>query len=423
MLEPTAVFTKDSKGGSVPLIVLNRPAGYGTRPAVILKNHPDLPLSHLRTVLRKFCYIGNSCIFYLSGLVLLAVFAIEVILLSQIDLRSDTVTRPSPEMRKKMAKAEVGDDVYGEDPTVNRLQEMAADRLGFEAGLFVPSGSMGNQVAIWSHTESGQEVIVEEKSHVYNYELGTMSAFSGVTPRPIPSEDGTLNVEELKKEINPDKYYLPETGLITLENTHNNQGGKVYPRERIQEVIDFAEERELPVHLDGARLFNASVASGMKPSKIVEGFNSVMFCLSKGLGAPVGSMLVGSEEFMNDALVGRKRFGGGMRQVGILAAAGIYALENNIGRLNEDHKKAEKLWNELKDLGFGLTPDPVETNIFFTSTASIGVNAVDLAEFLKEKGIVIGPRNEREIRFVTHLDVSEDDIDQTIAGIKDYLAG
>lgn len=343
--------------------------------------------------------------------------------MSQIDLRSDTVTRPSPELRQRMAEAEVGDDVYGEDPTVNRLQEMAADILGFEASLFVPSGSMGNQVAIWSHTESGQEVIVEKQSHVYNYELGTMSAFSGVTPRPIPSDDGTLEVEEIKKEINPDKYYLPETGLITLENTHNNQGGKVYPYERIQEVLDFADGIGLPVHLDGARLFNASVASGMDPDKIVEGFSSVMFCLSKGLGAPVGSMLVGSEEFIETALVGRKRFGGGMRQVGILAAAGIYALENNVERLAKDHEKAKKLWKELKELGFGLTPDPVETNIFFARTDSIGVNAVDLAEFLKEKGIAIGPRDEREIRFVTHLDVTEDDIDKAIAGIKDYLSG
>ena len=341
--------------------------------------------------------------------------------MTEIDLRSDTVTRPSPEMRQKMAEAEVGDDVYAEDPTVNRLQEMAANMLGFEAALFVPSGSMGNQVAIWSHTESGQEVIVESKSHVFNYELGTMSSFSGVTPRPITSEDGTLDVEDIKKAIQPDKYYLPETGLITLENTHNNQGGKVYPYEKLREVIDFADRVGLPLHLDGARLFNASVASGMEVSKIVDGFSSVMFCLSKGLGAPVGSMIVGSEELMEKALVGRKRFGGGMRQVGILAAAGIYALENNVDRLAEDHANAEKLWSELNELGFDLTPEPVETNIFFARTDAIEVNAHKLAEFLEEKGIVIGPRNEREIRFVTHLDVSEEDIDRAVDGIKEYL--
>ncbi|MFB6291386.1 MAG: low-specificity L-threonine aldolase [Candidatus Bipolaricaulia bacterium] len=343
--------------------------------------------------------------------------------LTQIDLRSDTVTCPSPEMRERMAEAEVGDDVYAEDPTVNKLQEMAADILGFDAGLFVPSGSMGNQVAIWSHTESGQEVIVEEQSHVYNYELGTMSSFSGVTPRPIHSEDGTLDVEKIEKEIKPDKYYLPETGLLTLENTHNNHGGKVYPYDRIRKVIDFADEIDLPVHLDGARLFNASVASGVEPKKIVEGFSSVMFCLSKGLGAPVGSVLVGSEEFINEALVGRKRFGGGMRQVGILAAAGIYALENNIERLEEDHDNAKKLGKELKKLGFVLTPDPVETNIFFANTRKVGVNAKDLAEYLKDKGIVIGPRSDREIRFVTHLDVAEEDVDRTLKEIRNYMAG
>ncbi len=343
--------------------------------------------------------------------------------MTQIDLRSDTVTRPSPEMRQKMAEAEVGDDVYAEDPTVNKLQDMAAELLGFEAGLFVPSGSMGNQVAIWSHTDSGQEVIVEKKSHVYNYELGTMSSFSGVTPRPIFSEDGTLSVEEIEKEINPDKYYLPETGLITLENTHNNQGGKVYPHEKIREVIDLADEIGLPVHLDGARLFNASVASGMEPDRIVDGFNSVMFCLSKGLGAPVGSMLVGSKEFIEKALVGRKRFGGGMRQVGILAAAGIYALENNVERLAQDHANAEKLWNELKELGFELKPEPVETNIFFADSETIGVDANELAEHLKEKGIIIGPRSKWKIRFVTHLDVTEEDIEKVVEEIKDYLAG
>lgn len=342
--------------------------------------------------------------------------------MAEIDLRSDTVTRPSLEMRQAMAEAEVGDDVYAEDPTVNRLQEKAAEMLGFEASLFVPSGTMGNQVAIWTHTDPGQEVIVEKESHVYNYELGVMSDFSGVTPRPIASDDGTLEIEEIKKEINPPKYYLPETGLITLENTHNYQGGKVYPQEKIREVIDFANEAGLPVHLDGARVFNAAVASNREPSEIVNGLSSVMFCLSKGLGAPVGSMLVGSEEFIEKALVGRKRFGGGMRQVGILAAAGLYALENNVERMAEDHENAKKLWKALKELGFGLKPDPVETNIFFADTEKAGVNAEELAAFLKNRGIIIGPRGENEIRFVTHLDVDEDDIDRAIAGIKNYMA-
>ncbi len=342
--------------------------------------------------------------------------------MSEIDLRSDTVTRPSTEMRKKMAHAEVGDDVYAEDPTVNRLQDLAADLLGFEAGLFVPSGSMGNQVAIWSHTDPGEEVILEKESHVYNYELGTMAAFSGVTPRPLPSERGALEVDRIEGEIKPDKYYLPETGLIALENTHNNKGGRVYPYHDLQEAVDFAHEKGIPVHLDGARVFNAAVASDMNPAEITEGFDSVMFCLSKGLGAPVGSLLVGSQEFIDRALVGRKRFGGGMRQVGILAAAGIYALQNNVERLRRDHENARKLGTELRELGFDLTPDPVETNIFFVDTTEIDVDARELARALREKGIVIGPRDQRVIRFVTHLDVDGPDIDRTVSEIKEFLA-
>ncbi len=339
----------------------------------------------------------------------------------EIDLRSDTVTRPTEEMRKQMARAEVGDDVYGEDPTVNKLQETAAELLGFEAGLFVPSGSMGNQVAIWVHTESGQEVIVEEESHVFNYELATMSAFSGVSPRPVQSETGAMEIADIERAIQPDKYYLPETGMIAVENTHNNKGGRVYPEGKLRETVKFANDVEIPIHLDGARIFNAAVASGRDPKNITEGLNSVMFCLSKGLGAPVGSVLVGSQEFIDQALVGRKRFGGGMRQVGILAAAGLYALENHVDRLELDHENAKKLGEALKELGFGLTPDPVETNILFVDTSPLGVNAKELAAYLKEEGIVIGPRDEKVIRFVTHLDVDENDIDRTIEHIKDYL--
>lgn len=343
--------------------------------------------------------------------------------MAKIDLRSDTVTRPSSEMRKEMANAEVGDDVYSEDPTVNELQELAAEILDFEAGLFVPSGTMGNQVAIWSHTTSGQEVIVEEDCHIFNYELGSASAFSGVTPRPVPSTDGVLKIQKIKSRITPDKYYLPETGMIALENTHNNKGGRVYPYEELRKTVNFARENGIPLHLDGARLFNASIASGREPSELVKGFDSVMFCLSKGLGAPVGSMLVGSEEFIKEALIGRKRFGGGMRQVGVIAAAGIYSLKNNISRLQEDHENAKMLGQELKDLGFGLTPDPVETNIIFVNTQQAGVDAFDLAKSLRKKGIVIEPRNSGNIRFVTHLDVNREDIEKTIKTIKDYLAG
>jgi len=343
-------------------------------------------------------------------------------ILPEIDLRSDTVTRPSDSMREAMASAPVGDDVYGEDPTVNRLQEMAADLFGFDASLFVPSGTMGNQVAIWSHTRAGEEVIVEAKSHVYIYELGTMSAFSGVTPKPIPSDDGTLAVEKIEEAIPADKYYLPNTGLIALENTHNNQGGRVYPLEKIREVIEFASSLDIPVHLDGARVLNAAVATDTPPDEITEGFSSVMFCMSKGLGAPIGSMLLGSDEFIEKALVGRKRFGGGMRQAGVLAAAGIYALENNVDRLAEDHDNARYLAEELKDLGFEISPDPTQTNIFFVSTKSNGVSALELADYLKADGIIIGPRDDDNIRFVTHLDLSREDIEKAVGSIKDYLS-
>lgn len=339
----------------------------------------------------------------------------------EIDLRSDTVTKPTDEMRDEMATAPVGDDVYAEDPTINRLQEMAAEVLGFEAGLFVPSGTMGNQVAIWSHTEAGEEVILEGDSHIYIYELATMSAFSGVMPRTIKTDNGVLPVEEVRDSIHPNKYYLPRTGLIALENTHNNQGGRVYPPEEIRELLEFAGSVGIPVHLDGARVFNAAVALDLPVKELVDGFDSVMFCLSKGLGAPVGSVLVGSESFIGKALVGRKRFGGGMRQAGIIAAAGVYALENNVDRLAEDHANARRLAGALKDMGFSVTPEPTETNIFFANTEEIGVNANDLAAELNKSGIVIGPRDGENIRFVTHLDVDGSDIDKTVEAIEDYL--
>lgn len=321
-----------------------------------------------------------------------------------------------------MANAPVGDDVYAEDPTVNKLQELSADLLGFESALFVPSGTMGNQVAIWSHTEAGEEVIVEAEAHVFNYELGTMGAFSGVTPRPIQSSDGTLSVEKVEAAIPGDAYYLPSTGLITLENTHNNHGGRVYPLEKTKELLAFAVSKDLPVHLDGARIFNAAVASGKPPKELAEGFDSVMFCLSKGLGAPIGSLLVGSEEFISKALVGRKRFGGGMRQAGIIAAAGIYALENNIERLAEDHQNASILATGLKELGFSVSPYPTETNIFFVNTESLDISANELANYLKQEGIVISPGDDHNIRLVTHLDVDKEDMEVTLEKIKDFLA-
>lgn len=338
-----------------------------------------------------------------------------------IDLRSDTVTRPTDEMRKAIYEAPVGDDVYGEDPTVNELQEMSADILGFESALFAPSGSMGNQVSIASHTDHGEEIIVEKKSHIFNYELAGASFISGVMPRPISTEDGILPLNKVKEAVQEDTYYLPRTGLVTMENTHNNQGGRVYPQKKAKEVIDFAHGENIKVHLDGARVFNAAQAAGKSPSKLTEGFDSVMFCLSKGLGCPVGSMVVGSEDFIEKAKVARKRLGGGMRQVGILAAAGVYALENHVERLKEDHSNAKRLADGLYELGFEVDPQPPESNIFFTSTEKLNLDAYELQEKLAELGIKIGPRNREKIRMVTHLDINEEEVEFVLDSIRDIL--
>jgi threonine aldolase len=238
-----------------------------------------------------------------------------------VDLRSDTVTKPTPEMRRAMAEAEVGDDVYGEDPTINRLEQRAAEIFGREAAIFVPSGTMGNQVAIKIHTRPGQEIICEERCHVFNYEMAMMAHFSGCLGRPIHAENGILRWAQIERKITPKTYYYAQTGLVSLENTHNMAGGTVYPPEVADEICDGAHTAGLPVHLDGARVFNASVALGKPVAEITRRFDSVMFCLSKGLGAPVGSLLVGSKQFITQARIYRKSLGGGMRQAGVLAAA------------------------------------------------------------------------------------------------------
>src|SRR6478672_10523855 len=260
---------------------------------------------------------------------------------AMLDFRSDTVTKPTPEMRCAMAEAEVGDDVYGEDPTINRLEERAAQIFGREASIFVPTGSMGNQIAIKIHTHHGQEIICEERGHIFNYEMATLASFSGCLVRPIYGEDGALSWAEIAKRIAPGIYYKAQTGLISLENTHNMAGGTVYRQEVADEICDRAHEAGLPVHLDGARVFNAATALGKPVAQVTKKFDSVMFCLSKGLGAPVGSMLVGSRKFIDDARACRKALGGGMRQAGVLAAAGLVALEKHTARLKEDHDHAK----------------------------------------------------------------------------------
>ncbi len=335
-----------------------------------------------------------------------------------IDLRSDTVTKPTPQMRKAMAEAEVGDDVYGEDPTVNKLQERAADMMGMEKALFVPSGSMGNQIAINVHTKPSQEVILEADSHIFNYEMATMAAFSGVMPRPIPTPRGVLPVDKVKEAIRPPTYYLSQTGLICAENTHNRKAGAIYPQGKLKELVEFAHSKGIPVHLDGARIFNASIASGVPVKKLVRGLDSVMFCLSKGLGCPVGSMLAGSTYFIEEARKVRKRLGGGMRQIGILAAAGLYALDNHIDRLKEDHHNAKLLVKGLEDLG-PVEFEPVATNIIIFSLKNL--SAEEFAQAMKEKKVLVHNISPSRIRLVTHLDVSREVILEAAQKMREVL--
>ncbi|MFQ6116984.1 MAG: low-specificity L-threonine aldolase [Candidatus Bipolaricaulia bacterium] len=324
-------------------------------------------------------------------------------------------------MREALARAEVGDDVYGEDPTVNRLQDQAAELLGMEAALFVPSGTMGNQVAVKVHTRPGDEVILEADSHIFNYELGMIAAFSGALARPIPTDRGVLPVEAVAAAIRPRIYYLSRTGLICLENTHNRKSGAVYPLEQARELLEFAHSQNIPVHLDGARIFNAAVASGIPVNELVKGFDSAMFCLSKGLGAPVGSMLVGSKEFIEEARRVRKMLGGGMRQAGILAAAGLYALEHHIERLAEDHENARLIHDNLKKFEPELLElEPVATNILIFSLKKMA--AEELAARLRERGILIHAIGPRQVRLVTHLDVRREDVLETVKAFEEILS-
>jgi threonine aldolase len=336
-----------------------------------------------------------------------------------IDLRSDTVTKPSLEMRRAMAEAEVGDDVYGEDPTVNRLEERAAQLFGREAAIFVPSGTMGNQIAIKIHTRPGQEIICEERCHIFNYEMAMLAHFSGCIPRPIFGGHGILTWSEIEKRIAPKIYYRAQTGLISLENTHNMAGGTIYPQEVADEICDCAHKRGMPVHLDGARIFNAAVARGNRVRELTAKFDSVMFCLSKGLGAPVGSMLVGSQKFIEQARVYRKALGGGMRQAGILAAAGIIALEKGPARLREDHTNATYLAEGLAQLpGIKIDVAMVQTNILVFDITGTGMNSAEFTRRLAEKNILCSGISPEAVRMVTHLDVSRADCEQVLEDMR-----
>jgi threonine aldolase len=324
---------------------------------------------------------------------------------SIIDLRSDTVTRPTPEMRAAMAAAEVGDDVYGEDPTVNLLESRAAAIFGREAALFVPTGTMGNQIGIRLHTQPGQEVIAESRAHILDWEMATTAVFSGCLVRAVPAERGILTWEQIEPAIYERGSFRAATGLIEIENTANLAGGTVTPLPVLEEIWTNAKERKLPTHLDGARIFNAAVALGVDVKALTRGFDTVMFCLSKGLGAPVGSMLVGSAELMERARLFRKALGGGMRQAGVLAAAGLIALETGPKRLHEDHSNARLLAEALANIdNVAIDLDAVETNIVIFRLTD-GLSAVDLVKRLKARGILASAFASDAIRLVTHLDV------------------
>jgi len=330
-----------------------------------------------------------------------------------IDLRSDTVTKPSPEMRRAMAEAEVGDDVFIEDPTVNRLQNRAAEVFRREAALFVPSGTMGNLTCILAHTRPGQEVICEEAGHIYNYEMASMSAIAGVLPRVIRAQDGILTWDAISKAIRPKIYYRPQTALISLENTHNMAGGTVYPTGLVNEICDNAHAAGIPVHLDGARVFNAATCLGQDIAEMTKKFDSIQFCLSKGLGAPVGSMIVGTREFVERCRSIRKMLGGGMRQVGVLAAAGLVALEKGPKRLHLDHESAAILANQLASVpGIMLNPEKVQTNIVIADVRQSGRSSGDVLNALAQRGVLAVPVDNEKIRMVTHLDVSRSDVER-----------
>ena len=337
-----------------------------------------------------------------------------------VDLRSDTVTRPSSEMRQAMAAAEVGDDVYGEDPTVNQLQKRAAEIFGKEAALFVPTGCMGNLIAIRCWTHHGNEVICETRSHVNLYELASMSAIAGCMPRAVRAgDDGIMNWEQVHAAIRPKIYYDSQTALVCLENSSNMAGGTVYPTEVVNEISEKAHQLGLKVHLDGARVFNAAVALNEDVARMANKVDSVMFCLSKGLGAPVGSMIVGSREFIERARVYRKMFGGGMRQVGVIAAAGLIALEKSPGRLHEDHENARHLAQGIAQIpGLKIDPARVRTNIVIFDCSASGMDAVQLCDALYARHIWAQDTAPHSVRMVTHWNVNRAGIDRALAELR-----
>jgi len=336
----------------------------------------------------------------------------------KIDLRSDTVTLPTDEMREAMNNAEVGDDVYQEDPTVNRLEELAAKKLGKEEALFVPSGTMGNLIAVLTHCQRGDEIILER-----DYEVGGMSAVAGVMPRLIVGDRGIPNPQDIKRALRDENLHYPMTTLICLENTHNRAGGTIISPKVTEEICQLAHQRNIAVHLDGARIFNAAIALDIETIFLTKNVDSVMFCLSKGLCAPVGSILAGSKEFIQRARKNRKMLGGGMRQAGILAAAGIIALENMVERLEEDHKNARILGEGLADIsGIKVDLATIQTNMVYFDLQESSMDTFQFLPKLAEYNILGLPRPPTKVRLVTHYGIGEEDIYNTIKAIKEIVS-
>lgn len=341
-----------------------------------------------------------------------------------VDLRSDTVTKPTPEMREAMAEAEVGDDVYGDDLTVNTLQEKAAEMLGKEAALFVPSGTMGNLLAILVHCARGEEVICGDKSHIYVNEAGGMAALGGIFPHPIPNQkDGTLRLEDIRASIQPDDSHRTITRLICIENTQNICGGVVLSVDYTRQVGQVAKENRLKFHIDGARIFNAAAALSVDIKELVAPADSVMFCLSKGLVSPVGSMLVGSKDFIARAHRLRKMLGGGMRQVGVIAAAGLVSLEKMTGRLKQDHARAKNLYEALKQIPrLRLAAEPSSNMVYFDLDDSIQLTENQIIAEMKKHGVLVDWSAPRQFRLVTHYWVDDAGVEKTVKAFAKVLA-
>jgi threonine aldolase len=335
---------------------------------------------------------------------------------TMIDFRSDTVTRPSPAMLEAMMKAPVGDDVFGEDPSVNELEGLSATLFGKEAALFCPSGTMTNQIAIKCHTQPGDEVICDKLSHIYQYEGGGIAFNSGASVRLIDGHRGRITADEVREAINPDDVHKPTTRLVSLENTANRGGGSCYDFAEIQAIKVVCMQNDLKLHLDGARLFNALVSRSETTKQYGELFDTISICLSKGLGTPVGSVLVGPKDLIKKARRIRKIFGGGMRQAGFMAAAGIYALENNVGRLLEDHRHAQLITDALREKDFVVDIFPVETNIIIFEVGG-RFTAAELASKLKEQGILVIAISPKHVRIVVHLDITPESVQKTVDAI------